>query len=239
MSHLAPDSRWKQLCEAVEEERPPLDGLLEKLYTVIMNADSKGNLVETPDNWRLIYVLQLINNPQHKYSLIAYFISGATVEQIANGLQIDKDVVTMFGSLVIDMSAFRNKLELKDYVVHLEDTCPDDDVRTEIKCGYLYGPAYLGIVWQHGNESIQLREKDITKAMLLMGFEKGMLAKNAPLESSASREVLKWHSQLLKTIPVHNNIDESDDLMEEAIVSIERRKKEREDEIIDPSRIIH
>lgn len=239
MSHLHPDSRWKQLCEAVEKGKPPKDPLLKKLYTVIKNADSDGNLVETKDNKNLIYVLQLIQNPHHKYSLIAYFVSGATPEQIATGLDIDQEVVELFGMLIIDMTAFRNKLELRDYVVYIEETCPEEDIKKEIQCGYLYGPAYLGVVWQHGNEVIKLREKDITKAMLLMGYEKVMLAKNSPLESSASREVLKWHAQMLKTIPVHGNIDESEEVMEEAIVSIERRKKELEEERIDPERIVH
>jgi hypothetical protein len=239
MSHLAPDSQWKQLCAAVEKGKPPKDAFLKKLYTVIKNADDDGNLVPTKDNEKLIYVLQLIQNTKHRYSLIAYFISGATTEQIAEGLNIDPEVVDMFGSLIIDMTAFRNKLELRDYAVYIEGVCPKEDLKKEIQCGYLYGPAYLNVVWQHGNEAITLREKDVTKAMLLMGYEKVMLAKNSPVESPATREVLKWHSQVLKTIPVHNNIDESDDLMEDAIISIERRKKELEEEQVDPSRIVH
>jgi|GEM_PF-2143194 len=241
MSVVQPDARWKELCEAVETDTPPKDSFLLTLYSVIKDADDEGNLVETEENGKLIYTLRLVQNIHHRYSLIAYFISGATPTQIAESLGIDEEIVEMFGALIIDMAAFRNKLELRDYALHVEETCPDEAIKLEIKCGYLYGPNYLNIFWKHGNEEVRLREKDVTKSILLLGYEKGMVARNAPIDSAASKEALKWNGQMLRAIPVHNNIDDSEDLMEEALVAIKKREEEREGEreLVDPSKIVH
>ena len=88
-------------------------------------------------------------------------------------------------------------------------------------------------------EELQVeKEKDITTALLLSSYEKGILAKNAPVNSAVAREGLKWQSHTLKILPVHNNLDEKEDLLEEAVLAIKRRQENKKNEI-NPAEIMH
>ena len=241
MKSCIPDRQWQMLCHAVETKTPPQDKFLGEIYNVIVQLQAlkeDESIVETPENRVVLRTLALINNPEHRYSVMAYFLSGATVDQIAGSLRIEDSVVDMFGRLIIDMSEIKNKLELRDYARQVEQGCPNEDLKKEIQCGYLYGPNYLQIYWKHGNESVDLKEKDITKALLLMGFEKGMLSRNTPINSADTKEALKWSGHILRIIPVHNSIEEKESLLEEAILAIKKRQGDVKEEI-DPADIIH
>lgn len=230
-----PDRKLRILNSALESETPPADPLLHTIYSVMKNIPLSD---PTIDITQIQQAIDLIGNDQHRYSLTAYFLSGASEKQIAASLHIPEYAVHIFGQLVINMSEFRNKLELRDYVRMIEQTCPDEDARKEIQCGYLYGPVYLQLHWKHGNEAVDVKEKDITTALLLSSYEKGILAKNAPVNSVAAREGLKWQAHTLKILPVHNNLDEKEDLLEEAVLAIKRRQDQKKSEI-NPADIMH
>lgn len=227
----------------METKTPPVDDFLVGIYNVIVTIQARmasdEEILEAPENRVVLRTLALINTESHRFSLIAYFLSGASVEQISASLGIEEDVVDMFGQLIVNLREINNKLELRDYARKMESECYDADIKREIQGGYLHGPAYLQLAWKHGDEPIDIKEKDITRSMLMLGFEKGLLSRNAPINSAETREALKWSGHILKVIPVHNSIEEKQSLLEEAILAITKRQTDDAKEVVDIANIVH
>ena len=96
--HRRPDWRWILVQEAVETNTPPSDAFLRDIYSVI---------VEGLDHEIYKYALEIYCVPQYRDTMVAWFLSGATTEQIIQGSQVDPDTLAAFEKLFIDSSVFR------------------------------------------------------------------------------------------------------------------------------------
>lgn len=226
-----PDWRWRQISKALGEETPPADALLNKVYSVIRG---------TTQDLVVRYAVDLIENMTHRNSVTAYFLARATIPQISKGLSIPENVLELFALLCIDLTVFRNKLELRDYTqYYIENCCVDEMRRKEVQVGYTNGAIALDFSWSP--EEASVTEKQVTKAALALSYTKMIIARDAPLLSPSCKEGLKWANFALKAAPVHTNIPDKNAEETDALAAIERHRAARKVQQlgVDPDQLLH
>lgn len=226
-----PDMRWRQVCKAVEEEKPPKDAFLKRIYAVMCGD------VQDP---KIQYVIDLIENPGHRDSIVAYFFARAEIPRIANSLSIPEEILKIFEQLYIDLGVFRNKLEIRDYVkYYLKERCADKETQREVQVGYTNGAVALDFQWCP--DTVNVSEKDVTRAALALSYSKMIIARDAPLLSAASKEGLRWAAFALKAAPIHSNMPDKDQDELDAFAAIEKHRNTRqlEDLGITSDQLVH
>jgi hypothetical protein len=226
-----PDWRWRQVRKAFVDKVPPEDSFLNKVYSVM--CGEKQDII-------ISYAVELIENPAHSNSIVAYFLSRAIIPQISRGLGIPENVLEIFAALCMDLSVFRNKLEIRDYTqYYIECCCVDETHRREVQVGYTNGAIALDFSWNP--EEASVTEKQVTRAALALSYTKMIIARDAPLLSPVCKEGLKWANFALKAAPVHTNIPDKNAEETDALAAIERHRSAKKIQQlgVDPDQLIH
>jgi len=171
------------------------------------------------------YVVELYLDPRQRDSLMAFFLSGATLEQAEKGLGVDIDVLTMFKALYADMSVFRNKMEWRYYAEEYATTmCYDTAGEEQVKGGVLYGPTFLMMFWASGSEDVPISEREIITTQMKMAYIKAFAAKNVSITTAEAKEAYKWGQFAVSSAKQRNTIKDTGDLETGAKVAIKQRK---------------
>jgi len=216
MKYRRPDWRWQAVQKAVEENIPPTDAFLLDIYNVI---------VQGLEHELYQYALELYGTPQYRDTLMAWFLSGATTEQIIQGTRIAPDVLAAFEKLFIDTSVFRNKLEWRSFAeYYVAHCCHDDAGKQQVKMAILEGPIPLLSYWKLGNEIIKLTDEEVLSTQLVLAHIKALTARNATVTAPEAKEAFRWGQFAVTTAQRRNTLDDNSEVEVDAIVAIQRRK---------------
>jgi len=199
---LVPDIRWQTLVKAVTDKKMPEDLYLARVYKVMTG--------ETQDD-TIAFALDIINTPVERDCLVAYFLAGASVEYICKSLGLKDEVCRNFGYLYIDMDTFRYRLEVLRYADYYMCTIATKQQQELIKQGLHQGPEYITY---HINPVMheQLSNEKVANKMLALSFYTASVAKSLGIESSASKQALRWMGTATKILTISGqNVQDPDD----------------------------
>ncbi len=202
--------------EAVTNETPPADAFLRDVYNVIVGES---------DHEIIHYALELYHTPRFRDTLMAFFLSGATMLQVMQGTGVAADTLMVFEKLFINLDVFRNKMEWRAFAEHyVAKCCADEDGETQVKKAIIDGPITLLVHWRIGEEPVFLSDKEILTQQALLAHTKSMAAWNARLTDAESKEAYRWGQFAVSTAQRRNNINDNSDVETDAIVAIQKRK---------------
>jgi hypothetical protein len=202
-----------QLKKAIDDKEAPMDVALRKVYDVVTGASP---------NETIQYALDLIENTEDQEVLVAFFLSGATIPEIAKSLRISDDVLAIFSWLVIDMSEFRNKLELRRYAETYGRTASSKGKKL-ITLGIVQGPSALEYHYLYGRETLDVNREEVAKELLTQTYFNGRLARGNSLVSDHSKESLKWTSAAAKALELVEGLNISTNKEDDAMEAVRKR----------------
>jgi hypothetical protein len=188
------------------------------------------------------YVFELYDDHPSRDTLVAFFLSGATMAQIVQGTGIDSDTLATFEKLFIDITVFRNKLEWRAFAEHyVEECCANEAGEAQIKKGILDGPIALLAHWRVGNEMIFLSDQEILTQQVLLAHMKALTARNAGVTSAEAKEAFKWGQFAVNTATRRSTLRDTSEIETDAIVAIQKRKAtmDAKEAGLEPGEILH
>jgi len=195
---------------------PPADAFLRDIYNVIVSG---------LDHELYKYVLELYGTPSYRDTMMAWFLSGATTDQIVQGSGVTAEVLAVFERLFIDSSVFRNKLEWRAYAEFYAAHCCFDDVgKKQVQIATLEGPIPLLAYWKIGNEIIRITDEEILSTQLMLAHIKALAARNVSVTTPEAKEAFRWGQFAVNTAQRRNSLDDTSEIEVDAIVAIQRRK---------------
>lgn len=209
-----PDARWQAFLKALKDKKEPTDPLVLAVY----NAHLGKTLSDVYD-----YVCDLARNPDDRDAVVAFFLSGATIDETSRSLKIPTEVLEIFGKLVIDISIFRNKLELLRYS-HQYKRGATKRGADLIELGIVQGPYSLMHHFLHGHEELDIDPKMFARTMMQQAFYFGMLARGNSIKSSVTKESLRWLTTTASLMKDYDRILGDSHDSDEALLEIEKRK---------------
>jgi len=209
-----PDRKWRQYCQLKESKKAIADPLLQKVDAV-RNGKLKDDEVE--------YVLDLIENPDHKDSVIAFLLSGAEISVISTWLYIPVSVLDLFCELCFNKSEFRNKLEIRSYAKYYAQSMAQLANADLIASAILLGPEYMMYHFQQGSEKVSMDPRDFARNLINQAFHMSRVARGNSINSPATKEALRWLNTAAKLLTGYDKVpgDADSDDDNEAMVAIE------------------
>lgn len=233
MEKNTPDHRWQSLCKAIDAQTEPADDFLKMIYRGFKNKKIGDTIKEA---------LDLIRNDRYREELIIFFLSGASCNDVSRSLNIPKAQLEVFQKLILDMSAFKHKLHLREFIQEFKKSLTDPELVNLLEVGLLLGPDAIEYHFQHGRESINFLHTDLADKLLLVTFYKGIIARGASIDSPEAREALRWSQAYFKNVNVREHLSKDKNREEtEALALIEafRSSKTPDEANIDVSNILH
>lgn len=216
MTQKRPDWRWLEIQEAVKAVSPPSDEFLRDIYNVIL-----GEL----DHETYKYVLEMYMEGTQRDTLVAWFLSGANIEQIIQGSGVVEDALKVFERLFVDPEAFRNKMEWRAYAEYYAlNCCANENGQKQIKMGVLEGPIPLLAFWKRGNELIKITDTEIMSQEAILAYVKSLAARNASILDPEAKEALRWGQFAVSSAARRNILNDTSEVEVDAIVAIRKRR---------------
>jgi hypothetical protein len=214
MRQPEPDARWTAFLKALKDKKEPTDPIVLEAY----NAHLGKVLNENYD-----YACDLARHPDDRDVLVAFFLSGAHREEIAKSLLIPDAVLQVFEQLVIDLSVFRNKLELLRYGQQYKRQATKRGAEL-VELGTVQGPFALVQYFRHGHEEIVVDPKVYAREMMQQAFYFGMLSRGNSIKSNVAKESLRWLAATSTLLKDYDRILGDSHDTDEALLEIEKRK---------------
>ena len=216
MIRKRPDWRWAIVKKAAEDGIPPEDAFLRDVYSVML-GELKHEVY--------VYALELYTVHQFRDTMMAWFLSGATTEQILQGSGVDIDALAAFEKLFIDATTFRNKMEWRAYAEYYVANCCYNEIgEKQVKMGTLEGPIPLLSYWRIGNELIKITDEEIMSQQVMVAHIKALAARNASVTDPVAKEAFKWGQFAVAAAGRRNVLHDVTDSEVDAIVAIQKRK---------------
>lgn len=216
MIQKRPDWRWLLVEKAMEAGTPPEDAFLLDVYNV-MAGILKHDVYQ--------YALEIYAVPTFRDTMVAWFLSGASVDQMIQGSGVHAEALGAFEKLFIDSSTFRNKLEWRAYAeYYVANCCYNAAGEKQVKMAALEGPIPLLSYWRKGNELIRLSDEEILTQQALLAHVKALTARNASVTDPAAKEAFRWGQFAVATAQRRNVLHDTSEVEVDAIVAIEKRK---------------
>lgn len=214
MRSPTPDARWQEVLWAIKSEKEPNDPIARAAYLA-------HTLKEV--NEQYAYACDLAFVTADKDAIVAYFLSGATSAEISTSLGIPEDVLIIFQKLVIDLTVFRNKLELLRYSETYRANTTAEGARL-VELGVVQGPLALMHHFRHGHEEIQIDAKVFARTMMQQAFYFSMMSRGNQIRSNVAKESLRWLSATTSLLKDYDRIVGESSDSDEALLEIEKRK---------------
>lgn len=231
MRPVVPDARWKEFLRAVQTQIAPTDPLALLAYSVYCR---------TEDDAVVEYACDLARNRDDRDVLVAFCLSGAEAEETSKSLRIPIEVLAVFEKLVIDMSTFRNKLDLLRYAQHYR-TMATEKGSDLIELGVVQGPFALMHHFIHGHEELVVDAKMYARSMMQQSFYFGMLSRGNTIKSNVAKESLRWLSATASLLKDYDRIlGDSHDSDEPLLEIVKRQSTKTPEELnITKGEILH
>lgn len=190
-----PDHRFLAMQALVASGSPaPTDALEVALFA---RLSGQPCLVEA-----VAYASDLHENEEHRPVIDAFLLARTPLDIIASTLDIPAHVLETYMQLFMDVSVFRNKLELITYATHYESSAYGKElVRAAVTVGLDY------LLWAYGNGNGQLDTRHVIRRTMLDAYFRGMAHKGNALTSNVAKEALKWWSTAIRNAESLEKID--------------------------------
>jgi hypothetical protein len=214
---VIPDWRWRALVNAADTVCKPSDVYLARVYDVILDIITDDDISDA---------LDLVRVAEHRETLIAFFLCGATVDQISQCLEISTTVLEHVRMLVMDMTQFRNKLEKLSYARSLVDSGNmTDKGREYLETGLTHGPDALFYHFVWGNEEMPIDARRHIRQFIQTAYHLSTTARGNKVTAESTKEAIKWIGMATK---LHDTLKEMDETHagtgKDAYAEIEKRK---------------
>jgi len=235
MYSCSPDWRWQALLKAADtgELTEVEDELVGHVYDVMCGKAHDEDVLRALDLYRI---------PYKRDNLMAFLLSRATHEQIAQGLGLPIPVIKIFESLFIDPEQFRDKMDIRMYAELYRDNKCSEPARALIDIGMIEGPYALLNYWITGNETVEITNEELSRRILTMTYTKLMVARQDSLTSERAKEALKWVKAAAQVMRTRNTFKQIPASIDELMFEIEQDSTVNEsigDGDFDVSHILH
>jgi len=214
---VIPDWRWRALIKAAEDVCKPSDPYLGRVYDVILGIINDDDLMDT---------LDLVRVAEHRETLVAFFLCGASTEQISQCLEINTAVLEHVQMLVMDLTQFKNKLEKLSYAKSLVDSgTMTDSGREYLETGLTHGPDALFYHFIWGNEEIPVDARRHLRQFIQTAYHLSTTARGNRVTAESTKEAIKWINMATKLHETLKELDEAHaETGKDAYAEIEKRK---------------
>jgi hypothetical protein len=201
----------------IDKGHRPSDAYTAEVYDVII-----GKTV----NQDIEYALDLVRVQEHKETLQAFFLCGASLQQISSALSIEIPVLESVHRLVMDESKFRNKLERFTYARDLVETEGRLTERGEeyIRTGLMHGPDVLSQHFRLGNEEVILDPKKLIGHFVETAYYLSANARGNSITAETTKQARMWMLDTIKYLEAHKDAASALGETDEALLAIEERK---------------
>lgn len=193
-----PDHRFRAVEAALASAAPPPEDLLMRgLLIALANKSTATDL--NPES----YAYELYSNLEHRMVLDAFLLSHCPLSLVAKTLTIGEDVLETYAHLFMDMSVFRNKLEVLTYAKDYPGgPYAKEMIRTAVTVGYEY------LLWAYGNpDEDTVDSRFIVRKTMIDAFFRGQAHKGNSLTSAMAKEAKAWTQMAVSNAALIEKID--------------------------------
>lgn len=190
-----PDHRFLRTKEALTGASPrPEEPRMLSLLEILEGTEST-----TP----VRYAFDLYQNAEHRMVLDAFFLAMTPKDLITDTLNIPAEVLEAYGHLFMDMSVFRNRLEILTFAKDYPGTpYAKEMIRTAVTVGYDY------LLWAYGNPNMDaVDSRHIVRKVMVDSFFRGLAHKGNALTSAMAKEAKGWLSMSVSNAALIEKID--------------------------------
>ena len=191
-----PDHRYRAVLSAVQEGTAPTEPQMAALYAVYDNATCPSDLVQ--------YAHDLHEDEEHRAILDAFLLTRCPLTEIVAVLEIDVPVIETYVFLYMDVTVFRNKLEIISFAAHYESSNYGKEL---VKTAVQVGPEYLH--WAYGKLSDAIDPRTIIRRTMQDSYFRGMAHKGNGLTTGVTKEAHKWWATAIKNAELTERMDPS------------------------------
>ncbi len=210
-----PDWRWQAIKKAQREQTPLIDDFMRDVYSVMLGTTA-DEIIEA--------ALTLHSVPYKRDTLIAFFLSRATHQQIKTGTWIEFDVLEIFEKLFIDPDAFGDKMDLRLYATFYRDTVCSEGMEPFIDKAIAEGPYALLQYMATGNEVVRVPDDEVATRLVMTAYAKLAVAGQEPILGLAAKEAREWGKQAIQALTVRNRLHAIPADTEDILLGIKERE---------------
>jgi hypothetical protein len=148
------------------------------------------------------YAADLYENADHRPVVDAFFLARTAMDEISRVLSIPPAVLEVYRYLFMDMSVFRNKLEVISYARDYEGSPYGKEL---VHTAVSVGPTYLR--WAYGDGGGELDTRFVIRKTMIDAYFRGLAHKGNALSSNTAKEALKWWSTAIRNAESLEKID--------------------------------
>jgi len=188
-------NRW--VVAATNASSPPKefpDRMTEELYKLVTTGAC--------DDSDVMYARDLYLVKEHRAAMDAFVLSKMPDEQVRDLIGVPISALEMYRQLYMDVSVFRNKLEIITFANEYGDTYGAEMVRAAV----MIGPDYL--LWSYGSQDIAaLDNRLVVRKTMIDSFFRGLAHRGNALTSGVAREAQKWWGTAIRNAQILEEID--------------------------------
>jgi hypothetical protein len=194
---LRPDHRARAVMAALEEGTPPTgDVLSAELFALLSDAGAVSVNVQ--------YAHDLYADEEHRAIVDAFLLTRTPFSEIGRLLSIDVPVLEVYAHLYMDISVFRNRLEIISFAArYVGSPYGQELVKTAVTVGVDY------LRWAYGGGSEQLDPREIIKRTMVDSYFRGMAHKGNALTTNVAKEAHKWWQTAVKNAELSERLNPS------------------------------
>jgi hypothetical protein len=192
----SPGHRYALVKEALAGTQPrPDDYRMRQLLEIL-----EGSATETPT---IRYAFDLFKDAEHRTVLDAFMLARCPTSLISTALEIPVEVIDAYAHLFMDMSVFRNKLEVLSYAKDYPGgPYAREMTRTAVTVGYEY------LLWTYGNPTEDVVDsRYIVRKTMIDAFFRGQAHKGNALTSAMAKEAKAWTGMAVANAALIEKID--------------------------------
>jgi hypothetical protein len=149
------------------------------------------------------YAFDLYSNRDHRMVMDAFILAQTPNDLIVQTLRIPPEVIDVYCQLFMDISVFRNRLELISFAKDYPGTeYAKDLVRTAVTVGHEY------LLWAYGHaDTSKIDSRYIVRKTMVDAFFRGLAHKGNSLTSRIAKEAKGWLSMSISNAALIEKID--------------------------------
>lgn len=166
------------------------------------------------------YAYDLFRTPSHRAALDAFVLAEATPETVNAVIGVSADVVRRYAHLFMDVSVFRNRLEMLTWASEYDgDAYGKELCRAALTIGIDY------LLWAFGKGDADLDARMVVRRTMVDSFYRGLAHRGNGLTAGVTKEAYKWWATAVRNAEILEKIDPrvSKHAAEELKIALEAR----------------
>lgn len=194
---VRPDHRFQAVMAALNEGGTALaDPLSAELLSLLDNSGPASDAVQ--------YANDLYVDEEHRAIIDAFLLTRCSLAEVAALLSIDAQVLQTYGHLFMDMTVFRNRLEIISFAARYDGTPYGKEL---VKTAVMVGVEYLR--WTYGDLKQEFDPRDIIRRTMVDSYFRGMAHKGNALTTNVAKEAHKWWQTAVKNAELSERLNPS------------------------------